>query len=152
MCRTPSELLLIEDRDEDVEFLLRAARKHGLEKNTRVLRDGAKGLDYLFAQGEFEGRDARNVPRAIVLNLKLPKVDGIEVLKRIRSDERTRAVPVVIYTSSQEERDIRACYELGANSYVVKPIGYEELVETLSDLIRYWMLRNVPPVGSRRGK
>ncbi|HXG59506.1 MAG TPA: response regulator [Thermoanaerobaculia bacterium] len=143
------EILLIEDNDHDLELTMRALRKNRLANSVQVLRDGQEALDYLFGEGAFAGRDPNDTPKVIFLDLKLPKVDGVEVLRRIKADERTRRIPVVVVTSSSEERDRFATYDLGANSYVVKPIEFDSFMKTISDLGFYWLAVNEPP--PRRG-
>ncbi len=140
------EVLLVEDNPTDAELTLRALRGKGLRNNFVVARDGQEALDFLFAQGEHAGRDVRLGPKLVLLDLRLPKVDGTEVLKRIKSDERTKAIPVVVLTSSRQEPDIEKCYQLGANSYIVKPVDFDKLVEAVSELGVYWLLLNEPPV------
>lgn len=139
------EILLVEDNPCDVELTLHAFEQCKLANRLRVLRDGAEGIDYLFASGAFAGRNLREVPRLILLDLKLPKVSGLEVLRRIRADPRTRLVPVVILTSSGEDRDITNAYDLGANSYIVKPVDFEQFSEVVRKLGFYWLLVNQPP-------
>ena len=111
-----------------------------------VVRDGAEALDYLFGEGQYAGRDIRNTPRVILLDLKLPKVDGLEVLRRVKNDPRTQMIPVVMLTSSREERDIVESYELGVNSYIVKPVDFEQFTAAVQNLGMYWLLLNEPPV------
>ncbi len=139
------ELLLVEDNATDAELTLRALRGRGLRNKFVVATDGQEALDFLFAQGEYAGRDVSNSPKMVLLDLRLPKVDGIEVLRRIKSDERTRVIPVVVLTSSRQEPDIKTCYELGANSYIVKPVDFDKLVEAVSEVGLYWLLLNEPP-------
>jgi len=130
------ELLLVEDNPSDEELTLHVLRKHNLANQIRVVRDGAEALDYLFAQ------ETVRVPRLVLLDLKLPKVNGIEVLGRIKSDARTRRIPVVVLTSSCEDRDLFACYELGVNSYIVKPVDFVQFSEAVRQLGFYWLLLN----------
>ncbi|HYY93023.1 MAG TPA: response regulator [Pyrinomonadaceae bacterium] len=148
----PSEvtILLVEDSAEDAQLTLRALRKHNLANRVFHVKDGAEALDFIFAKGAYAGRDAENVPKVIFLDLKLPKVDGLQVLKQIRSDDEPREVPiknvpVVILTSSKEERDIVESYKLGVNSYIVKPVEFDKFVQAVSDLGLYWLLLNQPP-------
>ncbi len=138
------EILLIEDNPDDVELTLHAFRRSNVI-NLQVVRDGADALDYLFGQGEFAGRDVQDVPRLILLDLKMPKVGGIEVLRRIRADPRTRLVPVVVLTSSREEQDIVESYKLNANSYIVKPVDFDQFSKVAEQLGYYWLLLNQPP-------
>ncbi|MCL5238247.1 MAG: response regulator [Nitrospirae bacterium] len=140
------EILLVEDNPNDVELTLRALRKHNLTNKVFVVKDGAEALEYIFAAGAYAERNIREHPRVIFLDLKLPKVDGLEILRRIRSDERTKTIPVVVLTSSREERDIIESYRLGVNSYVVKPVNFEKFVEAVTELGLYWMVLNQPPV------
>ena len=139
------EILLVEDNANDVELTLHAFDRHNLTNRIRVVRDGQEALDYLDAvDGEHD--DASNPrPKVVLLDLKLPKVDGLDVLRAIRSDERLRTLPVVILTSSREERDIVESYDLGVNSYIVKPIEFDKFVETVQALGLYWALLNEPP-------
>ena len=138
------DILLVEDSPADAELALRALRKGKLANNVTWVKDGAEALDFIFRRGAYAGRPEQN-PKLILLDLKLPKVDGIEVLKRIKADERTRVIPVVMVTSSAEGRDITASYELGANSYIVKPVEFERFSETVAAAGFYWMLMNKAP-------
>ncbi len=140
------EILLVEDNPADVELTLRALTKHNLANKVLVVGDGAEALDYLFATGSYAGRAMHEAPRVVFLDLKLPKVGGLEVLQRVKSDERTKRIPVVILTSSNEERDIVMSYELGGNSYVVKPVDFERFSEAIQELGLYWLVVNRPPV------
>jgi len=142
----PVEILLVEDNPDDVELALHALRKHKLANTIVVVRDGAEALDFLFGTGAYAGRKANAIPRVVLVDLKLPKVDGIEVLRRIKGDPRTRLIPVVVLTSSQEESDLVESYRLGANSYIVKPVDFEQFTETVRQLGLYWLLLNQPPV------
>ncbi len=142
---TVMELLLVEDNPTDAELTLRALRGRGLRNNFEVVRDGQEALDFLFAEGAYADRDVHNGPKLVLLDLRLPKVDGIEVLRKIKSDERTKVIPVVVLTSSRQEPDIKTCYELGANSYIVKPVDFDKLVEAVSEIGLYWLLLNEPP-------
>ncbi|MEX0929543.1 MAG: response regulator [Balneolales bacterium] len=139
------EVILIEDNISDAELTIRALKKKNLCNQIVHLKDGAEALDFIFAKGEYEGRDMTKTPKVILLDLKMPKIDGIEVLKRIKADDRTRAIPLVILTSSGEDPDIKRCYELGANSYIVKPVDFQCFLEAVTDLGMYWMLVNQPP-------
>jgi len=138
------EILLIEDNIMDAEMTIRALRKSNLANNLLHLKDGEEGLDYIFCKGRFSGRMIENSPKVILLDLKMPKVNGIEVLQRIKTDERTRAIPVVVLTSSKEDPDIKICYSLGVNSYVVKPVVFDSFVKAISELGLYWMILNEP--------
>jgi two-component system response regulator len=140
-------ILLVEDNPNDEALTLRALKKNNIQDRVVVARDGAEALDYLFATGPYQGRDPDEVPRVIFLDLKLPKVDGLEVLRRLRADTRTRLLPVVILTSSNEERDLLAGYGSGANSYIRKPVDFTQFSETVRDLGKYWLRHNeAPPV------
>jgi len=138
-------ILLVEDNPDDVELTMRAFRKNNIANNVVVARDGVEALDYLFCQGAFADRDARDAPRLILLDLKLPKLDGLQVLERLRADERTRLTPVVILTSSKEEQDLVSGYKTGANSYVRKPVDFNQFVEAVRHIGLYWLLINEPP-------
>ncbi len=140
------EVLLVEDNPTDAELTLRALRGKGLRNNFVVARDGQEALDCLFAQGAYADRNMGESPKLVLLDLRLPKIDGIEVLRKIKSDERTKMIPVVVLTSSRQEPDIEKCYQLGANSYIVKPVDFDKLVEAVSALGVYWLLMNEPPV------
>ena len=140
------EVLLVEDNPSDAELALRALKKNKLTNHVRWLQDGAAAIDYLFGEGEWKGRELEPRPRVILLDLKLPKVDGIEVLRRVKSDDRTRSIPVVVMTSSREERDIVDSYRLGVNSYVVKPVDFDQFSKAVGELGFYWMLINQPPI------
>jgi two-component system, response regulator len=136
------EILLVEDNPQDLEMTLRALRRNNVANSITSVTDGEAALDFLFARGKYAGRSIDHPPRVVFLDLKLPKVDGIDVLKQIKSDERTRRIPVVVVTSSAEERDRVESYKLGVNSYVVKPIEFESFVKTIADLGFYWMAIN----------
>jgi two-component system response regulator len=138
-------ILLVEDNPDDEALVLRALRKNHVKNRVIVARDGPEALDYLFAKGAFAGRGATEDPQVVLLDLKLPKLDGLEVLRCLRADERTKLLPVVILTSSSEEKDLVSGYALGANSYVVKPIEFHEFSEAVRQLGLYWMLLNQPP-------
>ena len=142
------DILLVEDNPTDAELTLRALRKGNLANQITWLKDGAEALEFIFCTGAYAGRPADN-PRLILLDLKLPKVDGIEVLRRIKADAQTRAIPVVMVTSSAEGRDIAASYQLGVNSYLVKPVEFEQFTETVSRAGLYWMLMNKSPEAGR---
>ena len=140
------EILMVEDNPDDAELALLALRDHKVTNRIDVVRDGAEALDYLFATGKYADRDIEQVPRLILLDIKLPKVDGLQVLERIKTDQRTRTIPVVILTSSREEPDIARGYELGANSYIVKPVDFEQFASAVRQVGYYWMLLNEAPV------
>lgn len=139
------EILLVEDNPNDVELTLRAFKKHNLSNRIQICRDGAEALDYMFGEGEFAGRNVENAPRVVLLDLKLPKVNGLEVLQRIKADPRTQKVPVVVLTSSKEERDLVDSYRLGVNSYIVKPVNFEQFTEAVQKVGLYWLLLNQSP-------
>ncbi len=140
------DVLLVEDNANDAEFALRALRKASVSPRVMHVEDGARALDYLFGEGEFSARSPQARPSVVLLDLKLPKVDGIEVLRRLKEDARTRDIPVVVLTSSKEPRDIEACYLNRANSYVVKPVNFEAFTRAMGDLARYWIEINQAPV------
>jgi CheY-like chemotaxis protein len=139
------EILLVEDNPNDVELTLRALKKNNLTNKVHVVKDGAEALEYIFANGAYAQRKIEDHPRVILLDLKLPKIDGLEVLRRIKSDDRTKVIPVVVLTSSKEERDLVESYRLGANSYITKPVDFESFVKAVSELGLYWLLLNQPP-------
>jgi two-component system, response regulator len=139
------EILLVEDNPNDEELTLYALRKNNITNQIQIVRDGAEALEYLFCTGAFADRQINNPPKVVLLDLKLPKVDGLEVLERIKADARTRIIPVVVLTSSQEERDIVESYQLGVNSYIVKPVDFEQFNEAVRHMGLYWMLLNKTP-------
>lgn len=141
----PIEILLVEDNPTDVELTLDALGRHHLANRIHVVRDGAEALDFLLPTGTVAPRSAVDGPRVILLDLKLPKVDGLEVLRRLKADPRTRSIPVVALTSSREERDIVESYRRGANSYIVKPVDFERFSEAMRQVGLYWLLLNEPP-------
>ncbi|WP_297472780.1 response regulator [Ferrovum sp.] len=145
------EILLVEDNPTDAELCIRALKKNNLANQLVWVRDGAEALDFLFATGAYDGRQVANVPRVILLDLHLPKVDGMEVLRRVKSDERTKTIPVVVLTSSKEDRDVAESYQLGVNSYISKPVGFDAFVKTVSELGLYWLMVNHPPVAMSAG-
>ncbi len=138
-------ILLVEDNPDDVELTLRALKKNNIRNEIVVARDGAEALDYLLGEGAYAGRDRAIMPAVILLDLKLPRVDGLEVLQRIRSEERTKLLPVVILTSSKEEKDLISGYKLGANSYIRKPVDFNQFIEAVRQLGLYWLILNEPP-------
>ena len=139
---TPVNILLVEDNASDAEMTIRALRKNNLANSLLHVKDGAEALDFVFAEGEFASRDINNKPKVILLDLKMPKINGLEVLEKIKSDERTSDIPVVVLTSSKEDPDIKRCYQLGVNSYVVKPVEFEDFHKAVSDLGLYWLIVN----------
>ena len=139
------EILLVEDNPNDVELTLRALRKQNLSNKVFVVKDGAEALDFMFASGPYAHRKVDKRPRVVLLDLKLPKVDGLEVLRRIKTDSRTSHIPVVMLTSSQEERDVVDSYNLGVNSYIVKPVDFSNFVHAVSELGIYWGILNKLP-------
>lgn len=142
---TEQTILLVEDSSSDEELTLRALRKSNVANRVVVTRDGAEALDYLFARGAFADRDPRDVPQLILLDLNLPKIGGLEVLRRIRADERTKLLPVVILTSSSEDKDLLVGYASGANSYVVKPVDFTQFADAVRQLGMFWLVINQPP-------
>ncbi len=139
------EILLVEDNLNDVELTLRALKKRNLANKVHVVKDGAEALEFIFGTGTYAERDINHIPKVILLDLKLPKVDGLEVLRRVKSDERTKVIPVVILTSSKEESDLVESYKLGANSYITKPVDFDKFAQTVSEMGLYWLLVNQPP-------
>ena len=139
------EILLVEDSEDDVELALRAFKLANLAKTIHVARDGAAALDFLFCQGEFANRKMHKSPKLVLLDYKLPKIDGPEVLRRMKTDERTRVIPVVMLTSSKEQKDVMESYQLGVNAYIVKPVNFEEFTEAIQKLGWFWLLLNQAP-------
>jgi CheY-like chemotaxis protein len=139
------EILLVEDNQDDLDMTFRALRKANLTNHIQAVRDGAEALDFIFCQGAFVGRKFESPPKVILLDLKLPKINGMDVLKRIKSDPRTKMIPVVVLTSSKEQKDVIESYNLGVNSYMVKPVNFEGFAATVKDLGMYWVLLNQPP-------
>jgi CheY-like chemotaxis protein len=139
-------ILLVEDNPQDLELALRALKKANVSNRIQVARDGAEALDFIFCEGAHAARRIEDLPKVILLDLKLPKVDGLEVLQRVKADPRTRAIPVVVLTSSKEQRDVVESYNLGTNSYVVKPVSFDQFVVAVQQLGLYWLLLNHPPV------
>lgn len=140
---------MVEDNPDDEALIHRALKKHNIRNQVVVAHDGAEALDYLFGAGSYASRDTSLIPAVVLLDLKLPKLDGLEVLRRIRVDERTKLLPVVILTSSREEQDILKSYNFGANSYIRKPVDFEEFSEAVKQLGVYWLLLNQPPPARR---
>jgi two-component system, response regulator len=139
------EILLVEDNPQDLQLALRALSKANLTNRIEVVRDGAEALEFIFGEGQYTGRRLENGPKVVLLDLKLPKVDGLEVLKRIKGNDRTRAIPVVILTSSKEQSDLVESYRLGVNSYIVKPVNFERFAKAVQELGMYWVLLNQSP-------
>jgi two-component system response regulator len=139
------EILLVEDNPNDAELALNNFKKHNLINKIHWVEDGEQAIDYLFATGKYTGRNVEDKPKLILLDLKLPKVDGLEVLQKVKSDERLKTIPVVILTSSREETDIIKSYQLGVNSYIVKPVDFEHFSRSVSELGLYWLVLNQPP-------
>jgi two-component system, response regulator len=137
-----TEILLIEDNEHEAELTIRSLRKHNLVNNLKHIDDGAEALDFIFSRGEYAEKSTSSNPKLIILDLKLPKIDGLEVLKQLKADERTRMIPVVVLTSSQEERDVVESYRLGVNSYIVKPVNFESFTKAVAEVGLYWILLN----------
>ncbi|HHV81511.1 TPA: response regulator [bacterium] len=143
-------ILLVEDNPDDVELTLRAFKKCNIANEVVVARDGVEALDYLFGTGAYAGRDLSVMPAVVLLDLKLPRIDGLEVLRRLRADERTRFLPVVVLTSSNEDQDVVNSYQLGANSYIRKPVDFVQFIDAARQLGIYWLLLNEAPPKGRR--
>lgn len=139
------DILLVEDNPQDLELALRALQKANVGNRIQIARDGAEALDFIFCEGPHAGRKFHQGPKVILLDLKLPKVDGLEVLQKIKADERTRTIPVVVLTSSKEQQDVVETYRLGVNSYIVKPVNFESFMKSVQELGIYWVLLNQPP-------
>ena len=139
------EILLVEDDPADAEMTRRALRRNNLANRVHWVKDGAEALEYMFRSGEYAGREPNHTPKLILLDIKMPKVDGIEVLRRLKADESTRGVPVVVMTSSNEEQDVIESYRLGVNSYIVKPVHFDAFLETVAKIGLYWVLTNRVP-------
>jgi len=138
------EVLLVEDNIDDANLTIRALKKNNLANQLFHVKDGVEALDFIYGQGQYAGRNTVK-PKLILLDLKMPKVDGKEVLKKLKSDVLTKDIPIVMLTSSKEDPDIKACYELGANSYIVKPVEFDKFQKTVSELGMYWLITNQPP-------
>lgn len=138
------EILLVEDDPDDLDLTLRALRKACMANRIHVARDGVEALEFIFCEGPHAHRSIDQVPKVVLLDLKLPRLDGLEVLRRLKSDPRTRSIPVVVLTSSREQSDVVASYDLGVNSYIVKPVNFDSFVKSVSDLGMYWLLLNQP--------
>lgn len=143
------EILLVEDNPDDLKLCLRALKKAALSNRIQVARDGAEALDWIFCEGAHATRQIEDAPKVILLDLKLPKVDGLEVLQRIKSDPRTKSIPVVVLTSSREQSDVVRSYNYGVNSYVVKPVNFESFATAVQELGMYWLLLNQPPAAEK---
>jgi two-component system response regulator len=141
----PVDILLVEDNPQDAELTIRALKKRKLANRLVVVEDGAEALDFVFCRGRYAERDIAHPPKVVLLDLKLPKLNGLEVLREIRADQRTRSIPVVMVTSSREDPDIKTAYDLGANSYVVKPVEFDAFVQAMSHVGFYWLLVNQVP-------
>ena len=141
----PVEILLVEDNPNDVELTLHALKRHNIVNRIHIVRDGAEALDFLFGTGAYADRDVNDHPKVVLLDLKLPKVDGLEVLRRIKGDPRTKKIPIVVLTTSREERDVTASYDNGVNSYITKPVDFDQFSEAVRQLGLYWLLLNEPP-------
>ena len=139
------EILLVEDNPDDEEFTLRALKSYNITNRIRVGRDGAEALDYIFADGKYSGRDTNQHPKLILLDLKLPKVDGLSVLRRVKADPKTKQIPVVVLTSTNQESDMVESYKLGVNSYIIKPVDFKQFTESVRQIGMYWLLLNEPP-------
>lgn len=140
------EILLVEDNPNDAELTISSLKKNNLANNIFIVEDGEEALDFLFAKGKYSERNINEKPKLILLDLKLPKIDGLEVLREIKADEKTRTIPVVVLTSSCEESDIIRSYKIGVNSYIVKPVDFDKFSTAISDLGLYWLVLNQPPV------
>ena len=143
-----ARILLVEDDPQDVELTLRAFRSENVQSRIEVLRDGEEALDYLFCRGDYKARSSDQPPTLVLLDLKLPKIGGLEVLQQIKSDERLKMIPVVVLTSSHEEKDMMRSYSLGVNAYVVKPVDFHDFVNAVKELGVFWAVINEPPPGS----
>lgn len=139
------EILLIEDNMDDAALTIRALKKNNVINNILHVEDGAQALDFIFSEGEYADRAETTTPKLILLDIKMPKINGLQVLQRLKSDERTKKIPVVMLTSSKEDPDIKKCYELGVNSYIIKPVDFENFQSAVSQLAVYWQLINEPP-------
>ncbi len=141
----PLEILLVEDNPQEAELTIHALKKRTLASHFVHVQDGQEALDFLFGKGRYKDRDPSELPKVVLLDWKLPKLDGIEVLRQLRANKQTKLIPVVVLTSSSEERDVIEAYQLGANSYIVKPVDFEKFLEVVSNMITYWLLLNQLP-------
>jgi len=141
------EILIVEDNPYDAELILRALKKNNLANNVLIAEDGAEALDFFFCRKKFVQRTFTNPPKVVLLDLKLPKISGLDILRTVKNDNRTSHIPIVIVTSSKEEPDMKEAYDLGANSYVVKPVDFDQFINAMSSLGLYWLLVNQPPTG-----
>lgn len=139
------DIILVEDNESDAELTIRALKKNNISSKLLHLQDGEEALEYIFGTGKYEGRNIEERPKVILLDVKMPKITGLEVLKKLKSDERTKTIPVVLLTSSKEDNDIAEGYTLGVNSYIVKPVEFDNFVKAVSDVGLYWLLVNQPP-------
>ena len=139
------EIMLVEDNPDDAALTIRALKKQNIANKLIHLKDGVEALDFIYGKGNYAGRNIQITPKVILLDLKMPKVNGMEVLEKLKSDETTKSIPIVMLTSSAEDPDIEKCYQLGANSYIVKPVEFEEFTKAVASLGMYWMLLNKPP-------
>ena len=139
------DILIVEDNKNDLELTIRALKKNKIANHIHAIPDGAEALDYFFATGKYTDRNMNRIPKMVILDLKLPKVNGLEILRRVKSDDRTKTIPIVILTSSKEESDIVEGYKLGANSFIVKPVDFDKFMAAVRDLGMYWFLLNEPP-------
>jgi CheY-like chemotaxis protein len=139
------EIVLIEDNPHDAELALRALKTYNLANDLIWLKDGVEALDFIFAQGQYADRSIEDVPKVVLLDLKLPRINGLEVLEKVKSDVRTKGIPIVVLTSSSEERDIVTSYNLGVNSYIIKPVDFDKFINAIREIGFYWLLLNKPP-------
>lgn len=145
MSENEVEILLVEDNPRDADLALRAMKRRNLANRVHLVRDGQEALDFLFAAGAYADRDMNRQPKVVLLDLKLPKIDGLEVLRRVKADERTQRIPVVVLTSSREEKDLIESYRLGVNSYIQKPVDFDKFLDCVQELGLYWLLINLTP-------
>lgn len=141
----PVDILIVEDNPSDLKLMMKALQRNNLGNKIIALKDGEEALDFLFSKGQYEGRNQSSRPKVIFLDLKLPKIDGLEVLQAIKSNDLTKVIPVTVVTSSKEERDVIESYNLGVNSYIVKPVEFDAFVDVISNLGLYWVVMNEPP-------